>query len=204
MPIGSYLSPANGEPVLYINIKNHVTSATNKDFQTLINVLRLLSCYITLPSLGHTLTCLPPPLVNPGVLAAENAYLSPANGEPVLYINIEDHVTYATGKPNEDFQAILNILRSPVCGPARLHWGKAGWPQHAKCFDGAKEYPKWCDFGCAVQQLDPYGKFAGMSDVWQWRAVDKVTGSGVDFGGCCTTTGFDYARCSCASRGSCS
>ena len=37
------------------------------------------------------------------------------------------------------------------CG-ARLHWGKAGWPQYAACFDGAREYPAtWCHFGCAVQ-----------------------------------------------------
>ena len=37
------------------------------------------------------------------------------------------------------------------CG-ARLHWGKAGWPEHAKCFDGGKEYPNtWGHFGCAVQ-----------------------------------------------------
>ena len=37
------------------------------------------------------------------------------------------------------------------CG-ARMHWGKAGWPAHAACFDGAAEYPDtWCDFGCAVQ-----------------------------------------------------
>jgi hypothetical protein len=143
----------------------------------------------------------PPPACDE--LAAENAYLSPANGEAVLYINLEDHVSYATGKPNEDFQAIMQILRSPVCGPGRLHWGKAGWPQLAFCFNGAKEYPNWCDFGCAVQELDPYGKFQGTSDVWQFRAVDKTSGRGVDLKECCMSSGFDYARCSCASRGNC-
>lgn len=116
---------------------------------------------------------------------------------------MEDHVTYATKKPNEDFQAIMQILRSPVCGPARLHWGKAGWPQWATCFDGAKEYPKWCDFGCAVRELDPSGKFAGTSDVWQWAAVDRASGQGVEFGSCCGPSGFDSARCSCAGRSSC-
>lgn len=65
-----------------------------------------------------------------------------------MYVNLEDHMTYATGKANEDFQAVLRVFRSPVCGSARLHWGKAGWTQHAQCFDGAKEYPNtWCDFG---------------------------------------------------------
>jgi hypothetical protein len=134
--------------------------------------------------------------------AAENAYLSPAHGEPVLYINIEDHVSYATGKPNQGFDAIMKILRSPTCGPARLHWGKAGWPKWASCFDGAKEFPKWCDFGCAVQELDPYGKFAAMSDVWRWRAQGNQARE-VDFASCCSASGFDTARCTCASRGGC-
>ena len=36
---------------------------------------------------------------------------------------------------------------------ARLHWGKAGWPAHARCFDGAVEYGSdWCQFGCAVRE----------------------------------------------------
>jgi len=48
----------------------------------------------------------------------------------------------------------VRILRSD-CG-ARLHWGKAGWPQWAACFDGAREYPDtWCHFGCAVQARAP-------------------------------------------------
>ena len=35
---------------------------------------------------------------------------------------------------------------------ARFHWGKAGWPRHFPCFDGATMYPDtWCNFGCAVQ-----------------------------------------------------
>ena len=47
-------------------------------------------------------------------------------------------------------QAIVSIFRHQ-CG-ARLHWGKAGWPRWAPCFDGAEEYPStWCHFGCAVQ-----------------------------------------------------
>ena len=46
----------------------------------------------------------------------------------------------------------MRIFRQD-CG-ARLHWGKAGWPQWGACFDGAREYPDtWCHFGCAVQVL---------------------------------------------------
>jgi hypothetical protein len=45
---------------------------------------------------------------------------------------------------------VFGILRGQ-CG-ARMHWGKAGWPRWAACFDGAAEYPDtWCHFGCAVQ-----------------------------------------------------
>jgi hypothetical protein len=28
-----------------------------------------------------------------------------------MYINIEDHVSYATGKPNDDFMAVLAVFR---------------------------------------------------------------------------------------------
>lgn len=35
---------------------------------------------------------------------------------------------------------------------ARLHWGKAGWPQLEPCYDGSKHLPEtWCQFGCAIQ-----------------------------------------------------
>ena len=51
-------------------------------------------------------------------------------------------------------QEVVRILRSD-CG-ARLHWGKAGWPQWGACFDGAREYPAtWCHFGCAVHARPP-------------------------------------------------
>ncbi|WIA21698.1 hypothetical protein OEZ85_000865 [Tetradesmus obliquus] len=141
-------------------------------------------------------------------IRAEHSYLSPAVGEAVMYVNIEDHLSYINGNTNEDFQAVLRVFRSPVCGPARLHWGKAGWPQHAQCFDGAAEYPKtWCDFGCAVHQLDPTGKFSAEADrdIWQWSATDSSTGQRVaDAGSCCSSSGFDHARCKCASRTDCS
>jgi hypothetical protein len=141
-------------------------------------------------------------------LAAESAYLSPSHGTPVMYINLEDHLTYYTKKTNSAFQKVLTLLRSPICGNARLHWGKAGWPQHAQCFDGAEEYPaSWCHFGCAVQQFDPKGKFAGVGgdQVWQWRAEAIASGQEVDFRRCCSATGFDYGRCKCSKRrpGSC-
>jgi hypothetical protein len=39
--------------------------------------------------------------------AAEHSYLSPSVGEAVMYVNMEDHLTYINGKPNEDFQVTL-------------------------------------------------------------------------------------------------
>ncbi len=51
-------------------------------------------------------------------------------------------------------QEVVRIFRRE-CG-ARLHWGKAGWPQWGACFDGAREYPAtWCHFGCAVHARPP-------------------------------------------------
>ena len=48
-------------------------------------------------------------------------------------------------------QALIRVLRGEGCW-ARMHWGKAGWPEWAPCFDGSQEYPDtWCDFGCAVK-----------------------------------------------------
>jgi hypothetical protein len=113
-------------------------------------------------------------------------------------MNIEDHVSYATKRPNSEFQAVMALMRSPVC-QGRLHWGKAGWPEeYGRCFDGAQEYSSWCHFGCAVQQFDPTGKFAGLSNVWRWRAEQE--GQAVDnFASCCTPDGFDEGRCRCVS-----
>ena len=84
---------------------------------------------------------------------------------------------------------------------ARLHWGKAGWPAHARCFDGAVEYGSdWCQFGCAVRELDPAGKFKSVWDGWQWGATRG--GAAVPFASCCTAAGFS-AGCQCAPRAPC-
>ncbi|KAL4443587.1 hypothetical protein ABPG75_011324 [Micractinium tetrahymenae] len=78
----------------------------------------------------------------------------------------------------------------------RLHWGKAGW-QLGLALSGAADYgAAWCSFGCAAQQLDPEGKFAGASDLWQWNATRD--GAPADFASCCIDAGFDTA-CQCVS-----
>jgi hypothetical protein len=76
-------------------------------------------------------------------------YLSHTNGGPRMFVNIEDHISRSTGKPNKEFMDTLGLFMDRCDG--RLHWGKAGWPEFNGCFDGAKEYAEWCDFGCAVQ-----------------------------------------------------
>ncbi len=131
----------------------------------------------------------------------EAAYLSATHLEPRMYINIEDHVG-PNGTVNTEFQRVMQILRSPVCN-SRMHWGKAGWPTYANCFDGAKEIgASWCHFGCAAAQLDPTNKFQGMSDVWKWQALSG--GQPVaDFASCCNADGFDTGRCTCAPRTDC-
>ncbi|KAK9796706.1 hypothetical protein WJX73_006743 [Symbiochloris irregularis] len=133
----------------------------------------------------------------------EEAWLSNANGAPRMFFNLEDHLSHQTGRENVPFQAslhtVIDIFRTQ-CG-ARLHWGKAGWPQHAPCFDGAVEYnTSWCQFGCAVQELDPFSKFSSTSNIWSWNA--QSDGQQVSFGSCCTSKGFS-ANCTCAPRTDC-
>jgi len=61
----------------------------------------------------------------------------------------------------------------------------------------------WCDFGCAVHELDPTGKFSSESNVWRWNATG-VNGEQVnDFGSCCTQEGFNKAECVCAASPIC-
>ena len=50
--------------------------------------------------------------------------------------------------------------------------------------------------GCAVAELDPTSKFAGMSGVWNWNAARN--GRPVDFASCCSPRGFS-PLCECAS-----
>lgn len=121
----------------------------------------------------------------------EEDYLSPTHGGPRMYLNIEDYYTHSTRySDNPRFAAAVRVLRSGTCG-GRLHWGKAGWPQFAAPFDGAQEYSyAWCDFGCAVRELDPEGKFAGLAPVWKW--------DGADLEACCSSQGFSRA-CACGS-----
>jgi hypothetical protein len=127
-------------------------------------------------------------------VSEEDFYLSPSHGHPVMYINIEDHLSISSGKQNKEFDQVLDYFLDEC--DARLHWGKAGWPTHQPCFDGAEDYPdSWCDFGCAVQELDPSGKFRSESDVWRWSA--SRDGSPVEFSGCCSPAGFLKSECVC-------
>ena len=101
----------------------------------------------------------------------EDGLLSPTNDVPRMYLNLEDYLSYnSVERSNKQFVKLLAFLRgSSVCS-ARLHWGKAGWPDEG-CWHGAEEYPdSWCDFGCAVRALDPTGKFTdSASDRWNWE-----------------------------------
>ncbi|KAG2493001.1 hypothetical protein HYH03_008665 [Edaphochlamys debaryana] len=133
---------------------------------------------------------------------SEEALLSATGDQPRLWLNIEDYLYYnrPVRRSNLVFKALYGFLRSdPRCGStglqgggARAHWGKAGWPD-AGCWHGDKEYPDtWCDFGCAVQQLDPTGKFSHAEDRWTWR--------GVPLERCCGPQGFNASApgCVCA------
>ena len=137
----------------------------------------------------------------------EDGYLSYTHGEPRMFVNMEEFVTYSTGRRNPAFQEIIRLFKElPECR-GRLHFGKAGWPEHGECWDGAQEYPEtWCDFGCAAFELDPTAKFSSEWDAWVFRAqaesgatVDLLTPAGWD--ACCSSAGFQHGQCTCKSRG---
>ena len=131
----------------------------------------------------------------------ESGYLAYSVDEPVMGFNMEDYVQYNNDGENDAFQGVMDVFRSDACGPARVHWGKAGWDLNRDqevCFDGAKDYgTAWCDFGCATLALDPEGKFAGVSQKWKWAA--SRVGAPVAFGECCDAQGFKKMECDCES-----
>jgi hypothetical protein len=66
------------------------------------------------------------------------------------------------------------------------------------------KYPEtWCDFGCAVNQLDPTGKFSSESTVWRWNATTLNGEQVSDFASCCTPEGFNKEICTCAASPIC-
>ncbi|KAK9805132.1 hypothetical protein WJX72_001164 [[Myrmecia] bisecta] len=133
----------------------------------------------------------------------ESGYLSYGADSPVVFLNTNDWMgseALSLKHPNINFLRLQQLLRDECQG--KFHWGKAGWRTVNKCFDGATAYPTtWCHFGCAVQELDPTGKFAGESDMWHWRAARD--GKEVPLTHCCSSEGFDYGQCSCLPRTDC-
>ena len=133
-------------------------------------------------------------------ISGQDYYISNTHGGPRMYVNIEDYLSLTTGKPNTKFDRVVEIFLNRC--KARLHYGKYGHEQYQPCFDGAKEYPEWCDFGCAVSELDPSNKFASQAKLWRWKATNRA-GQQVDFASCCSANGFDKSRCQCASSSAC-
>jgi FAD/FMN-containing dehydrogenase len=135
-------------------------------------------------------------------ISGEEFYISNTNGGPRMYINMEDYISRSNGNiVNTQFQKVIALFREK-CG-ARLHWGKAGFPRHAPCFDGAVEYGEsWCNFGCAVNELDPDSKFQSEWNGWRFKAT-RGEGEEVQFSSCCTAEGFNSDLCQCVSDTSC-
>lgn len=126
------------------------------------------------------------------IVRQEDALLSISSNSHVVYINLEDYVSFnqRPRERNQGFLAAIHYLRnSDRCMGSRIHWGKAGWPEEG-CWDGSREYPEsWCDFGCAVHELDPNGKFSSSSTIWNWE--------GANLHRCCTANGFKHGDNAC-------
>lgn len=121
-----------------------------------------------------------------------DAYLSLTQGGPHIFINLEDYVYYnnINGSANRSFMKVIEFLKEDKrCKGSRLHWGKAGWPADT-CDRTSEDFPNtWCHFGCAVQELDPHGRFKSESSVFRWNQHTLKR--------CCSSKGFDYSRSGC-------
>lgn len=121
----------------------------------------------------------------------DDGLLSLVNDVPRFFFDFDDVVSFNSGlERNEPLFKLMGFLvGSPLCS-ARLHWGKAGWPEEG-CWNGVEHFPDtWCDFGCAVRALDPEGKFRDLAnDRWNWE--------GGNLDGCCTENGYDRSRQGC-------
>jgi len=130
------------------------------------------------------------------VIGQDTGLLSVSHDRPHILLSLEDRVYYNGEErtTNIPFKRVMGFLTSsPLCAPARMHWGEAGWPD-AGCWNGAEYYQDtWCDFGCVVRDLDPEGKFTGaVPELWDWE--------GADLERCCTSNGYDMSMsgCECA------
>jgi len=129
----------------------------------------------------------------------ETFYLSNAQGKegPHLWINLEDYITPSSNVTNEKFLKVIEFF-TDECN-ARLHWGKSGFIQSGSNYDLVEHYGEnWCNFGCAVAQLDPGRKFQGDSNIWSWNA--QIDGEDVPFISCCSNQGFMANKCTCLSN----
>eukprot|EP00884_Botryococcus_braunii_P016761 jgi/Botrbrau1/3769/Bobra.0183s0004.1 len=135
------------------------------------------------------------------VVAEEPAYLATSNGGARMCMEIDDFTSLSSGVFNMAVYDVVKAIMDKL--PARLHWGKFGWPALEPCYDGSAKFgDSWCHFGCAVQELDPTGKFSSESNIWQFYAQHK-DGRPAEFASCCSAAGFDTHRCSCAARPPC-
>jgi len=130
------------------------------------------------------------------LVGKETGLLSVSNDQPRMLMTLVDFVYYNQEVRQSNLplkRLIAYLVTSPLCSPARLHWGYAGWPDPG-CWNGAEFYPDtWCDFGCVVRDLDPEDKFIGaVPEVWNWE--------GANLEECCTADGYNKSLhgCDCA------
>lgn len=142
-----------------------------------------------LPSIPTLTPSLPSPLSLTLFIVSYNT--GPGDGSP----------RDSAASQNPGFWLIMDYLvHGAACG-GRLHWGKAGWPTLLPDWDPANAttgYPDtWCDFGCAVEALDPGGKFRTVSPVWRWGVEPVTAGGPATLAECCGVGGFNATACNC-------
>eukprot|EP01026_Neomeris_dumetosa_P033564 TRINITY_DN2682_c0_g1_i3.p1 TRINITY_DN2682_c0_g1~~TRINITY_DN2682_c0_g1_i3.p1 ORF type:complete len:764 (+),score=89.46 TRINITY_DN2682_c0_g1_i3:67-2292(+) len=86
----------------------------------------------------------------------------------------------------------------------RLHWTSEAWNVLEQCFDGYDRYGDyWCNFGCALQEIDAEGAWRTQSPIWKFYAEDDsgelLTGPSLTR---CCIGGYGFAsyKCQCISH----
>ena len=90
------------------------------------------------------------PIEARGLIAADDAYLSPFYQRPSISISICGH------EDKDDMGFLANVAATLDDFDARPHWGKLNFMTRERI---ARLFPRLGDFEAVRQELDPHGTF---------------------------------------------
>lgn len=140
-----YLSPTSDGPRMFVNLEDylsHTTGQPNTQFQVwhTQRSLLMLQC---VPANGAMYIHICHPVLQVICSTAARCQAQHAAHDASCTVYFADKACCMV-------QTVISLFHDKC--QARLHWGKAGWPEHEPCYDGSVHLPNtWCQFGCAVQ-----------------------------------------------------